>query len=70
MPEMIGKPCKSCGRAVFWVTMVSGKKMPLDTDPKLIQIHVGKDRWKTVRGYEAHWYSCPQAEEWRKSKRG
>ena len=66
MPEEMKKAvCKSCGADIYWVTLVSGKKQPLNTDPKIVTMHYAKDRWKVATGYEPHHATCPQADLWR-----
>lgn len=73
--------CKSCGAAIRWVTMPSGKRMPLDAAPHPdghIAIHSDGLRAAVLstielaeyRGrvdlYRSHFATCPQADRHRK----
>lgn len=69
--------CKSCGEPVAWVTMQSGKKMPLDPLPQEdgnIEI-VGATGRVVPRSeaerregmlYRSHYASCPDASKHRR----
>ena len=69
MFSMKGAKCKSCGAPIYWVTMVSDRKMPLDVEQKKVVIHAGKDRWKVETGYESHYTTCGQADLWRRREK-
>lgn len=57
--------CKSCGAEIQWVTMGSGKKMPLDMKKKTIIVEMGG--FEAMSGFESHFVTCPQANKHRKS---
>lgn len=47
-------PCKFCGEPVYWITMRSGKRQPVNT--KVIQIVTANGA--TIRGYVSHHATC------------
>lgn len=57
--------CKFCGAAILWVEMASGKKMPLNEKP-IYMVEVKEGIGKVVQVYEAHWSTCPGADNFRK----
>ena len=59
--------CKSCGAQIRWVTMTSGKKMPLDMPPQMVVCVTG-DCGFITDGYTSHFATCPQADQHRKPK--
>lgn len=65
--------CRGCGADILWVTMPSGKSMPLDAKSKKVIIekeHHGHGETRVlpelVNGYTPHWASCPKAAEFKK----
>lgn len=60
--------CKNCGAPLKWVEMASGKKMPLDAEPKKM-IQVKEDIGQVIDVYMPHWASCSGADEFRKNKK-
>lgn len=60
--------CSSCGAEIVWVTMSTGKRMPLD--PKKYTVVVadgeGKDA-RVVTGQQSHFASCPKADAHRRT---
>lgn len=74
--------CRSCGEEIFFVTLPSGKLIPLDPAPDPIEGNVGvigsrgdvlTDRQATaaramdIRLYRSHFATCPNAAEHRRS---
>lgn len=59
------KECKKCKAKIRWLKTKKGKWMPVDTDLITIITMEGE----TIKGYIPHWASCPNAEEFRKTKR-
>ena len=54
--------CKGCGQAITWIKMTpSGKAMPVN--PSIVSI-VTPDG-QIVRGYVAHWTTCPKASDFK-----
>lgn len=69
--------CRSCGASIYWCRTPNGKAMPLDPEPtKRVVVIVrapgpdlpDEEVAKVMDTYQAHWASCPQADEWRKKK--
>lgn len=57
--------CKGCGREITWEKTPSGKAHPFDAKPTLVKLADG-----TVRtGFVSHFATCPQAEQFSKSKK-
>jgi len=54
---LAARPCRGCGRPIYWVTTQAGKHMPLDrfvdhgSDPSGQLVLVESD--------ETHWATCP-----------
>lgn len=62
--------CKSCDAEIFWVTMdESGKKMPVDSKPKGMELIVcpDKQRGRFVQSFTSHFVTCPNAAAHRKA---
>lgn len=67
--------CRSCGAAIDWHTMESGKKMPVDKDaqpdgnlaydPVANTMRVAPPGTKPVM-YRSHFASCPKANDHRR----
>lgn len=62
--------CSSCGAPVLWVVMGSGKRMPLNPEPKKL---VTLDDMPEARGYvtdcyTSHFATCPNAQAHRKAR--
>ena len=59
---MSGKSnCRSCGKEILWVKTKKGKNMPVDFDSELEDVEeFDRDRM------QAHWDTCPQADQHRK----
>lgn len=55
---LAARPCRGCGRPIYWVTTAAGKRMCLDryadhgTDPSGRYVRVELD--------DTHWGSCPR----------
>jgi hypothetical protein len=59
--------CKSCGAAIRWVVMTSGKRMPVDVrSQKLIVLNdMPEPRGSVVDCYTSHFMTCPNAAQHR-----
>lgn len=57
--------CKACGAPILWVEMASGKKMPLDARP-VSMVEVKEGIGQVIQVYQAHFATCPGAEQFRK----
>ena len=74
--------CRSCGKEILFIDTPRGKKIPVDADslgtfyPHLDagkrvvtaggEVFTIKKGGAAVYGYESHFASCPQANDWRK----
>jgi hypothetical protein len=56
--------CRSCGELIQFITSKEGKKIPCNLDMKKIVTTDGQ----VIRGYESHFSTCPNADEWRTKK--
>ena len=78
------KKCK-CGADIAFITMESGKKMPVDAKPEnMVQLpdpvddielanfrqHYTEPQGKMVKVYRPHWGTCPLAAGFKKKKGG
>ena len=79
----MAETCRSCGSAIVWVEMESGKKMPLDAEPVAFVGNVLTNDKATGRVlskeqiavlppgsklYRSHFATCPNANKHRKPK--
>ena len=60
--------CRSCGARIVWVRLESGKRCPLDIEPKRGYLMTG-DVPELIEIYETHFTTCPQADQHRKPHR-
>jgi hypothetical protein len=66
--------CRSCNAAIEWAEVVaSGKRMPFDGE--IVPVSSAHKDGRLVEVVDTdvtrpHWASCPQAEQWRRGKRG
>lgn len=67
--------CRSCGARIFFAATVNGRDMPMDEKPvgKASVLKVNPDdptkpMVKIVDAYQAHFVSCPAAQQHRKPK--
>lgn len=62
--------CRSCGAAIRWIVMVSGKRMPVDAKPaKLIVLDdMPEPRGAVVDCWTSHFATCPNAAQHRKGR--
>jgi len=64
--------CRSCGAAVEWAQLVSGKRMPFD--PPIVVVRTLGNLLAEARTVEevdtaitrSHFSSCPDAKDWRR----
>lgn len=61
--------CKTCGAEITWVTMESGKKMPVDAETKVFVVcDADYQNGYVERGYISHFTTCPDADHHRSAK--
>lgn len=64
--------CRSCGAAIEWAELESGKRMPFD--PPVVPVRMQGNLVQGQRIIEdvdttvtsPHWATCPDAEKWRR----
>ena len=63
--------CKSCNAEIIWITMESGKKMPIDKDSvvKRIVINDGETKGAIRKTGTSHFETCPYANTHRKERK-
>lgn len=60
--------CSGCQAPIYWVTLASGKRMPLDRGRETRMVfHEGQ--WLALGAYKSHFASCPEADRFRKAKK-
>ncbi len=59
--------CKGCGEDITWVTMVSGKSMPLDPKP-VNGVQIKEDIGQVIQTFTPHWSTCSRAKDFKKDK--
>lgn len=59
--------CKGCGKDIAWVTMASGKAMPLDVPP-FSAIQVKEEIGEVIQVFRSHFATCSHAKTFRKDK--
>lgn len=70
--------CSSCGADIFWSVTSTGKKIPIDSEPRkdgnifisnesavYITANSPESEATTPR-YVSHFATCPQSKDWRK----
>jgi len=78
MREFKVDKCRSCGADIFFVTMESGRSMPLDAEPcddgNVIVDNSGRghvmDGGHWTPRFKSHFATCPEAKRWRKKGEG
>jgi hypothetical protein len=63
--------CKSCGAAIVWCVMDSGRRMPLDSKAETlvaVDLHGENLVGHVVRAHRSHFSTCPHASEHRKER--
>lgn len=61
--------CTSCGAPILFVTLPSGKSMPVDArGSTLVRLSDDKTRGTMVHVHASHFSSCPNAAQHRKPK--
>ena len=58
--------CKICGADIEWVSLRTGKSMPVNLRP--VHTIVTNDG-RVVSGRESHFSTCPKAKTWRGKQR-
>lgn len=60
--------CRSCGRAIWWFELVSGKRHPFVTDVYLRTEHVDGRLVGHIAQSDSHFADCPQSQSWSRKK--
>lgn len=59
--------CRGCGAPISFITMESGKRMPVDIlKPVKIIIRDGNGIGHVVEGWGSHFATCPESKKFRK----
>lgn len=62
--------CKSCGSAIVWFELASGKRHPFDGEPVYVATeHDAQDRLVgsvDMSATQSHFATCPDAAKWRR----
>ena len=61
--------CRTCGAAIEWAELVSGKRMPFDGEIVAVKTEQETDRAVEVIDTDvtsSHFQTCPDAEKWRR----
>jgi hypothetical protein len=64
---LTARPCKGCGRPIYWVTTQAGRRTCLDR-----YVDHGSDptgKWVLVSSDDVHWASCPSRDLFRRAER-
>ena len=64
--------CRGCGEQIYWVEMVSGKKMPINIKPqKFVKVEPRGfvDVGFVEEGFTSHFTTCPKATAFRQKKK-
>ena len=61
--------CK-CGADISFITMVSGKKMPVDAEFEQMVFIPEHGLGRIVAVYRPHWGTCPLAKQFKKKPKG
>jgi hypothetical protein len=63
--------CNSCGAAITWFQLTSGKRHPFDGEPSYVRTAQADGRLVgeiDTSISSSHFASCPQAGQWRRRK--
>lgn len=62
--------CKSCGAAIRWIEMASGKRMPVDEKPekRIVLDDMPEPRGSVRDVFVPHWSTCPSADQHRRPR--
>lgn len=64
--------CRSCEAEIKWITMASGKAMPVDVPgEKRVVVFMGVDgveAGRVVDTYTSHFVTCPDADKHRRNR--
>lgn len=52
--------CKTCGAAILWVVLASGKRHPLNAEPEVRYVEY-EGGWALSKTYLTHFATCPDA---------
>lgn len=56
----------SCGRAITFVTMVSGKRMPVDSArATVVMVDASGGSGVVAKAWIPHWITCPRRDAYR-----
>jgi len=59
--------CRSCGGLIYWVTMASGKRMPVDRGGQKRVVDVD-GTWRVMTAFRSHFESCKDADQHRRPR--
>jgi len=62
--------CRSCGASILWALTDAGRHIPLDAEGEArFVLDVSEEPPRAVRTptYVAHFATCPDADDWRRS---
>jgi hypothetical protein len=60
--------CRGCGAPIYWVTLDSGKRMPLDRGRQVRVAYIEGRGFVAHGSYTSHFATCPEANRLRKQK--
>lgn len=61
--------CRACHRRVHWVITLTGKKMPIEPDPAIDHLFIGRGEvLYDPKRMKSHFAVCPAADQFRKPK--
>lgn len=66
-----GGTCRSCGAAITWFELASGKRHPFDGEPVYVRTELDGATHRVVGVIDtavssSHFATCPQAKDWRR----
>lgn len=67
MPDVAN--CRGCGARIGWLTLDSGKRMPVDLKPLQSVVVEDLEGCRVIQGYRPHWASCPAADQFKKERK-
>jgi hypothetical protein len=65
--------CRSCGAAIVWAQLITGKRMPFDAPLQIARVHPGGAGERAVADVDtelsySHFVTCPDRDMWRRRK--
>jgi hypothetical protein len=62
--------CKGCQEIIKLIEMESGMRMPVDSKPISIVVLNPDGKGRTITGFMTHFATCPQADKFKRRKKG